>query len=37
MTPIRSRGERFAKALVIAGFSFVWSGVMWLAATSIWG
>jgi hypothetical protein len=34
---IKSAGERCAMTLVIAGISVVWSGIVWVAATSIWG
>jgi hypothetical protein len=37
MTSARSRNERYARALVIAGCSVVWTGIVWFAATSIWG
>jgi hypothetical protein len=37
MTPARTRGERCACALVIAGAVVVWSGVAWVAVTSVWG
>jgi hypothetical protein len=37
MIPIRSAGERCAMVLVIAGVTVVWSGILWVAATSIWG
>jgi hypothetical protein len=36
MTANRSEGEFYAKMLVIAGCSIVWSGIVWFAATSIW-
>jgi hypothetical protein len=36
MTPVRTKGERCACALVVAGAAVVWSGVAWLAVTSIW-
>jgi hypothetical protein len=31
MTSKRSRGERWAKALVMAAISVVWSGIAWAA------
>ena len=37
MTATRPEGERYAKALVIVGCSVVWTGIVWFAATSIWG
>jgi hypothetical protein len=36
MTPTRTTGERCACALVVTGVAVVWSGVAWLAVTSIW-
>jgi len=29
--------ERYAMALMIAGLSAVWGGVVWLAVTTMWG
>jgi hypothetical protein len=37
MTVARTRGERCACALVIGGAAVIWSGVAWLALTSILG
>jgi hypothetical protein len=37
MTATRTRGERCACALVIGGAAVIWSGVAWLALTSILG
>lgn len=34
---VKSAGERCAMVLVIAGISVVWGGVVWVAATLIWG
>jgi hypothetical protein len=31
MTPMTSRGERWAMALVVAGITVVWSGIAWAA------
>jgi hypothetical protein len=36
MTSTGSRGERYAKTLVVAGCSVVWIGIVWFAAISIW-
>jgi hypothetical protein len=35
MTPMRSRSERCAMALVMAGILVVWSGVAWAALALI--
>jgi hypothetical protein len=37
MPAARTRGERCACALVIGGAAVIWSGVAWLALTSILG
>jgi hypothetical protein len=35
MKPARSRSERFAMALVIAGITVVWSGITWAAVLQL--
>jgi hypothetical protein len=35
MKPVRSRAERCAMALVIAGITAVWSGIVWAAALQL--
>jgi hypothetical protein len=37
MPVARTRGEHCACALVIAGAAVIWSGVAWLAVTSLLG
>jgi hypothetical protein len=33
----KSASEWYALVMMIAGLSVVWGGVLWLAATSLWG
>jgi hypothetical protein len=35
MTPMRSRGERCAMALVVTGIAVVWSGIAWAALVQL--
>jgi hypothetical protein len=35
MTQMRSSGERWAMALVVAGIAVVWSGIAWAALVQL--
>jgi hypothetical protein len=35
MTPMRSRGEHCAMALVVSGILVVWSGIAWAAIVQL--